>query len=155
MTLRFKKTAFALTLLVLLLHLPVFAEPAAPPRIGKLTMPAAWWGIVKDAAKKNGICPYWLSSVMAIESRYNRFAINHRYRCYGLLQLQKDVARSLGVTDPFDAEQNIRGGARILGRLERRYGGDKRKILKVYNPTDTGPYVREVLRAWRQAKGKR
>ncbi|TSA09390.1 MAG: lytic transglycosylase domain-containing protein [Deltaproteobacteria bacterium] len=123
-----------------------------PPKIGKLTMPAAWWEIVQDAARVNGISPYWVAAIMAIESRYNRFAINHRYKCYGLLQLQADVARGLGVTDPFDAVQNIRGGAYILGRLEKRYGGDKKRILKRYNPTDDGAYSREVLRAWRQAK---
>lgn len=136
--------------LVLLLSCP--AGSAAPPKIGRLTMPAAWWEIVKDAAKVNRVSPYWIAAVMSIESRYDRFAINHRYKCYGLMQLQEDVARSLGVTDPFDAEQNIRGGAAILGRLEKLYGKDKRKILKVYNPTDTGAYSREVMRAWRQAK---
>lgn len=129
---------------------PAFA--GGPPKIGKLTMPAPWWEIVKDAARKNRVSPYWIAAVMAIESRYNRFAINHRHKCYGLLQLQKDVARSLGVTDPFDAEQNIRGGAKILGRLERKYGGNKKRILRAYNPTDNGAYSREVMRAWRQAK---
>lgn len=123
-----------------------------PPRIGRLIMPAPWWEIVQDAAKKNKVSPYWIAAVMVIESRYERFAINHRHRCYGLMQLQKDVALGLGVTDPFDAEQNIRGGAFILGRLERKCGGDKKRILKKYNPTDTGAYSREVMKAWRQAK---
>ena len=124
-----------------------------PPKIGHLTLPAPWWEIVKDAAKQNSIDPYWIAAVMAIESRYDRFAINHRYRCYGLMQLQEDVARSLGVTDPFDADQNIRGGAKILGRLERRYSGDKKRVLKRYNPIDfDGSYSREVMKAWRQAK---
>jgi len=139
-------------LLIITLLWTGVAQADGPPKIGRLTMPAAWWEIVKDAAKENGVDPYWVSAVMVIESRYDRFAINRRYRCYGLMQLQKDVARGLGVTDPFDAGQNIRAGARILGRLERRYGGDKRQILKKYNPTDTGAYSREVLKAWRQAR---
>ena len=138
-------------LLILLLWTGA-ARADAPPKIGHLTMPAAWWEITKDAAQENGLDPCWIAAVMAIESRYYRFAINHRYRCYGLMQIQKDVARDLGVTDPFDAGQNIRAGARILGRLERRYGGDKRRILKKYNPTDTGAYSREVMKAWRQAR---
>jgi soluble lytic murein transglycosylase-like protein len=125
---------------------------ADPPRIGKLTMPAPWWEIVKDAAQENGVSPYWVAAVMAIESRYYRFAVNKRHRCYGLMQIQEDVGRSLGVTDPFDVEQNIRAGAKILGRLERRCGGDKRRILKKYNPTDTGAYSREVIKAWKQAR---
>jgi len=139
-------------LLIIVLLWTGLARADGPPKIGHLTMPAPWWEIVKDVAKENGVDPYWVSAVMVIESRYDRFAINRRYRCYGLMQLQKDVARGLGVTDPFDADQNIRAGTRILGRLERRYGGDKRQILKKYNPTDTGAYSREVMKAWRQAK---
>ena len=142
----------AQALLVGLLLWTGFAQADDPPKIGRLTMPASWWEIVKDAAKMNEVDPCWIAAVMVIESRYDRFAINHRYRCYGLMQLQKDVARDLGVTDPFDAGQNIRAGARILGRLEKRYGGDKRRILKKYNPTDTGAYSREVMKAWRQAR---
>jgi soluble lytic murein transglycosylase-like protein len=138
--------------LVFLLLMAGNVRAQESPRIGRLTMPPPWWEIVKDAAKKNGIGPYWIAAVMAIESRYNRFAINHRHKCYGLMQLQKDVAKGLGVMDPFDAEQNIRAGAAILGRLEKKYSGDKLKILKVYNPTDTGAYSREVMRAWRQAR---
>jgi len=90
--------------------------------------------------------------VMAIESRFYRFTINTKHRCYGLMQLQEDVARGLGVTDPFDAEQNIRAGAKILGRLQRRHGNNKVAILKKYNPTDTGAYSREVIKAWKQAR---
>lgn len=137
---------------VILFSLSGITWAGEPPKIGRLTMPAHWWEITKDAARGNGIDPYWVAAVMIIESRYNRFAINRRHQCYGLMQLQKDVARGLGVTDPFDADQNIRGGARILGQLEKRFGDDKKRILKKYNPTDTGAYSREVMRAWRQGK---
>jgi soluble lytic murein transglycosylase-like protein len=125
------------------------------PRIGRLTLPAPWWEIVKQAAQENDLDPCWVVAVMAIESRFYRFAINTMHRCYGLMQLQEDVARGMGVTDPFDAEQNIRAGAKILGRLERAKGGNKRAILKKYNPTDTGAYSREVIKAWRQARRNR
>jgi soluble lytic murein transglycosylase-like protein len=128
------------------------AHAGAPPKIGRLTMPSPWWEIVQDAARRERISPYWIAAVMVIESRYERFAINKKHRCYGLMQIQQDVARALGVTDPFDAEQNIRAGAKILGRLERKYAGDKRLILKKYNPTDDGNYSLEVMRAYRQAK---
>ena len=123
-----------------------------PPRIGRLIMPRAWWEIVKDAAKKNKVCPYLVSAVMAIESRFYRFAYNKRYQCFGLMQLQKDTARSMGVTDPFDVDQNIRAGVKILARLWNKYDGKIRLMLKEYNPTDTGAYSREVIKAWKQAK---
>lgn len=123
-----------------------------PPRIGKLTMPEPWWKIVRSAAAEYNLCPYWISAVMAIESRFERFAFNKTHSCYGLMQLQKDTAKSLGVTDPFDSEQNIRAGVKILARLEKICGGNKLAVLKKYNPTDTGAYSREVMLAWKQAK---
>ena len=123
-----------------------------PPRIGRLTLPAPWWEIVKQAAQENDLDPCFIMAVMAIESRFYRYSINKRHKCYGLMQLQKDVCRTMGVSDPFDPEQNIRAGARILARLWREKGGNIKRVLKTYNPTDTGAYSREVIKAWRQAK---
>jgi soluble lytic murein transglycosylase-like protein len=118
-------------------------------------MPPAWWVITQEAAQANDLDPYLVAAVMAIESRYYRFAINKKHQCFGLMQLQKDVCRIMGVTDPFDPGQNIRAGAAILSRLKRRYRDDKRRILKKYNPTDTGAYSREVIKAWKQARRAR
>jgi hypothetical protein len=124
------------------------------PRIGRLTLPAPWWEIVKQAALENDLDPCLIEAVMAIESRFYRHSINKRHKCYGLMQLQKDVCRDMGVTDPFDPEQNIRAGAKILARLWRQNGGNIKKVLKQYNPTDTGAYSREVIKAWRQARSQ-
>jgi hypothetical protein len=123
-----------------------------PPRIGRLTLPASWWEIVKQAAQENDLDPCLIMAVMAIESRFYRYAINKTHKCYGLMQLQKDVCRVMEVTDPFDPEQNIRAGAKILARLWREYDGNIKKVLKKYNPTDTGAYSREVILAWNQAR---
>jgi soluble lytic murein transglycosylase-like protein len=49
------------------------------------------------------------------------------------MQLMPDTARELGVSDLFDPEQNIRGGARYLRRLLDRYGGDLSLALGAYN----------------------
>jgi soluble lytic murein transglycosylase-like protein len=116
-------------------------------------MPAPWWKITEQAARDYNLDPYWIAAVMAIESRFKRYAHNRRHKCYGLMQLQRDTARSLGVTDPYDPKQNIGGGAAVLARLDKKCRGNKRRILKKYNPTDTGAYSREVMRAWRQARG--
>lgn len=126
---------------------------AGAPQIGNLTLPLHYWEYVEQAAKIEGIDPCLVLAVMAIESRFDRFAVNKRCQSYGLMQLQKDVYRGYGVEDPFDPEMNIRVGAHILSRLLKNCGGDVRKALKRYNPEDTGAYSREVLRAWRQARG--
>jgi hypothetical protein len=123
-----------------------------PPRIGRLTLPAPWWEIVKQVAQENDLDPCLIMAVMAIESRFYRYCINKKYKCYGLMQLQVDVCRKMNVTDPFDPDQNIRAGARILARLWRKYDGNIKGILKEYNPTDNGAYSREVIKAWNQAR---
>ena len=49
------------------------------------------------------------------------------------MQLMPATAAALGVTDPFDPAQNLAGGARYLGQLLERYGGDWKLALGAYN----------------------
>ena len=145
---------FLILILVLLAH-AAFAGDLPPPQIGILIMPPAFWEIIQQEAQANNIDPDLIAAVMAIESRYEIWATNTRCRSYGLMQIQEDVAKFYGMTNPFDPAESIRVGAAILGRLWRKCHGDLLRILKIYNPEDTGAYSREVLRAYRQAKKRR
>ena len=49
------------------------------------------------------------------------------------MQLMPATAQELGVFDPFDPGENIRGGASLLKQLLARYGGDVRLALSAYN----------------------
>ena len=68
------------------------------------------------------------------------------------MQLHKDTAKKCGVINPLNARENIMGGAAVLARLMRKYDGDIRRVLRVYNATCTAAYEREVIRAYNQAR---
>lgn len=51
----------------------------------------------------------------------------------GVMQLMPGTAEYLGVTDPYNAEQNIMGGAKLLSELSARYNGDLSLTLAAYN----------------------
>ena len=51
----------------------------------------------------------------------------------GIMQLMDSTAKSLGVTNSYDPEQNIMGGAKYLSQLLKIYDGDRNKALAGYN----------------------
>lgn len=134
---------------------PLLAAPLplseVPPRVGRLHLCPEYWGYMQQAGADYGVDPCLVAAVAAIESRFNPGAISGRGACIGLMQLHRDTARQLGV-NPWDPEQNIRGGAQLLARLLHRYRGNLTRALQKYNTAWTPAYDREVRRAWRQAK---
>jgi len=141
------------TLIIFLcLTIPAWAQswPQNPPKIGRLELKQEYWNYIKEAAQRYQISPYLIQAVCAIESRYDPYA--HSGNCFGLMQLHKDTAKKCGVINPLNARENIMGGAAVLARLMRKYDGDIRRVLRVYNATCTAAYEREVIRAYNQAR---
>ena len=89
-----------------------------------------------EAGKQYGIDPNLLAAQAFKESRFNPRAVS-RIGAEGIMQLKPKTARSLGVTDSFDARQNILGGAKYLRKQLDRFGGNLDMALAAYNAGST------------------
>jgi hypothetical protein len=86
---------------------------------------------VEQAARQYDLDPLLVHAVIQVESGYNPYAISHA-GAQGLMQLMPATARSLGVRNSFDVEENIRAGVRHLKDLKETYKDD-RLALAAYN----------------------
>lgn len=87
--------------------------------------------IFEEAAYKYSLPPNLIKAVAKAESNFNPQAVSHA-GAVGVMQLMPGTARNLGVTDPYDARQNIMGGAKYLKENLDRFG-DVSLALAAYN----------------------
>lgn len=88
--------------------------------------------LIQTAAANNGLDPALLSAVIQQESGGDPNAVSSA-GAQGLMQLMPATAADLGVSNPFDPQQNVNGGAAYLRQLLDRYNGDTSLALAAYN----------------------
>lgn len=119
--------------------------------------------IFEEAAANYNLPVELLKAVAKVESNFNPMAVSSA-GAMGVMQLMPNTAKGLGVTDPFDARQNIMGGAQYLRNQLNRFG-DLRMALAAYNtgpgnvmkyggvPAYTERYVNKVLSGMGESTG--
>ena len=88
--------------------------------------------VIDTAAKKQGVEPGLLKSVMRQESGFKPCAVSTA-GAMGLMQIMPDTADMLGLDDPFDPAKNTEAGAHFLKMMLDRYQGDVPMALGAYN----------------------
>lgn len=122
--------------------------------------------LITEYSAKNGLDADFVRAVVKQESGFNEHATSH-CGAAGLMQLMPGTAKSLGVVNPYDAEDNVKGGTKMLAGLLKTYGGNKELALAAYNAGggavkkyggippygETQRYVKNVLSIYNRYKG--
>lgn len=120
--------------------------------------PTDLYAIFKEAAEVYGVSINLLTSIARAESNFRTDAVSSA-GAVGVMQLMPATAASLGVTNSYDARENIMGGAKYIAQLLNKYNGNTSLALAAYNAgsgnvekyggippfTETQNYVQKVL----------
>jgi len=125
--------------------------PASPFDVASLR------GLADQVAQETGVDASLFAALISAESGWNPSAVSPK-GAIGLTQLMPDTAKSLGVANPFDPIENMKGGARYLRRMLDEFGSVE-LALAAYNAgpgavrrhggippyAETQAYVRRIL----------
>ncbi len=88
--------------------------------------------IFERAAQMYDVPNALLKAIAKAESNFNPKAVSCA-GAQGVMQLMPTTAKALGVTDSFDPEQNIMGGAKYISQMLKKYNGNTALALAAYN----------------------
>jgi soluble lytic murein transglycosylase-like protein len=88
--------------------------------------------LIRYYGSQHGVDPYLIYCLMSQESSFSTGATSPK-GAQGLMQLMPGTAARYGVTNPYDVEQNIKGGTRYLKDLLKMFNGRVDLALAGYN----------------------
>jgi soluble lytic murein transglycosylase len=133
-----------------------------PPRSSGTLPPLDLDELIEMHARNRELDPDLVRAVVAVESAYQVWALSVD-GAMGLMQLMPETADRLAVQDPYDPDENLRGGTAYLRQLIDLFGGNLQLALAGYNAgpeavdryggippyEETRSYVERVLRLYR------
>jgi soluble lytic murein transglycosylase-like protein len=94
---------------------------------------------IRSAARLSAVEESLIRAIIHAESAYQADAQSPK-GAQGLMQLMPATQAELDVSNPFDPEDNIRGGARYLSQLLTEFDGDYELAAAAYNAGPTAVY---------------
>ena len=88
--------------------------------------------IFERASQKYDISYDFLVAVAKAESDFNTKCVSSA-GAQGIMQVMPEEQKGLGIKDPFDAEQNIMGAAKLLKAHLKKFNGDYTLAAAAYN----------------------
>lgn len=88
--------------------------------------------LIQKYAQQHGVDPKLVQAMIRQESNFNPLAVSPK-GAMGLMQLMPETAAFLGVEDPFDLDQNLKGGIRFLKLCLQRFNQNLPLALAAYN----------------------
>lgn len=117
-------------------------EGSSSPRTGSdapamgggssVSLPEDYEAYFEEASAAYGVSAGILKSIAKAESNFNPSAVSHA-GAVGIMQLMPATAAALGVSDSYNARENIMGGAKYISQLLARYQGNISLALAAYN----------------------
>jgi len=109
------------------------SRPTRSDTLGKMRQRREKYApLIEAAALRNRLKPELVHAVVRAESAYRADAVSSK-GAVGLMQLMPATASRLGVSDSYDARQNLDGGTRYLRQLLEMFDKDLRLALAAYN----------------------
>ena len=126
---------------------------------------SGYQSLISEASQQVDLDPHLVMAVIKAESNFNPLAVSPK-GAMGLMQLMPATAKEMGVDNPFDPAENIRGGMKYLSRMLNLFNQDVSLALAAYNAgplrvmehkgipaiTETRNYIQQVLNYYKTQK---
>ena len=139
---------------------PVVSTPSVSIKVAVRKLAGPYAHLVMVAAHKAHVSPKLVAAVVQVENGGNFHGSTTRVSsagAIGVMQLEPATAWNTLRVNPWNARQNIDGGARYLAMMLHQFGGNVRLALMAYNagptwivnggrPRAAVAYAKEVMR---------